>query len=86
MTQSNASVIDLCERIDAVFTDNDEPETVFRAMLMVMTKHMSYLCADCRENLADEIMDRVPDMLERANAAAAERSDASDHPHIHLSH
>jgi len=86
MTQSNASVIELCERLDAVFTANDEPETVFRAMLMVMTKHMSYLCADCRENLADEIMERVPDMLERANAAAAERSDARHIAHTHLSH
>jgi len=66
-------VIDLCRRIDAVFTDADEPEAIFRAMFSVLTKHMSYLCSDCRKDLARELKQRIPDMLRRANVAAAQR-------------
>ena len=80
------NVADLCSRIDAVFTDADEPDAIFRALMAVMTKHMSYVCADCRKALAHEIRTRIPEMLRRANAAAAERGHGQDHNHAHLSH
>jgi hypothetical protein len=84
---TNSTVIDLCKRINAVFTNADEPEAIFRAMMTVMTRHMSYLCADCRKGLARELKQRVPDMLRRANAAAAERERAQvDGLQAHMCH
>jgi hypothetical protein len=79
---SNETVIDLCQRIDAVFTDADEPDAIFRAMFSVLTKHMSQLCAECRKDLARELKQRIPDMLRRANAAAAERERAQEQDHL----
>jgi hypothetical protein len=79
------NIVDLCNRIDAVFTSTDEPDAIFRALMAVMAKHMSYVCADCRKALAHEIRARIPEMLRRANAAAAERDGAGTYSH-HLSH
>jgi hypothetical protein len=86
MTESNARLIELCARVDAAFTDDDGPESVFRVLLTVMTKRMSYLCADCREDLADEIAERLPEMLDRANAAAVERDEAQCDVHAQPSY
>jgi hypothetical protein len=79
---TDASVIELCQRIDAAIGDAADPEVVFRSLLSVMTKRMSFVCADCRKDLAREIRARLPDMLRRANAAAAERERAQEQDHL----
>jgi hypothetical protein len=79
---TDATVIDLCRRIDAAIGDDADPEAIFRSLLSVMTKRMSYVCADCRVDLAEEISACIPGMLRRANAAAAERERAQEHGHL----
>jgi hypothetical protein len=74
-------VIELCKRIDSAIGDDADPEAIFRSLLSVMTKRMSYVCADCRADLAEEISACIPDMLHRANVAAAKRERAQEHGH-----
>jgi hypothetical protein len=81
---TTTSTNNLCDRIQAAVRDADELD-ILDALLAVFTFHMSLVeCPHCRKAIACSLKQRVPEMLARANAAAAQR--VSDAPHDHTCH
>jgi hypothetical protein len=65
----------LCDRIAGAIAREDNANDIFNALCAVYTKQMSLLdCPDCRRQAARALKKSIPEMLERANAAAAARA------------
>jgi hypothetical protein len=78
---TTSRIFGLCDRIANAIGNEPDIAIIVRSLLTVLTKELSLVaCPECRANLADEIIERVPDMLSRANAAA-ERASAGEHAH-----
>jgi len=70
-----SNVSSICDRIEAAIHNEDEIEDVFGALLAVFTFHMSLMtCSHCRKETARWLKRSIPDMLTRANRAAAARA------------
>jgi hypothetical protein len=71
---NSANVNAICDRIASAIRDDDEFPDVFNAFIAVLTFHISLLeCPHCRRQATRALKQAAPDMLHRANAAAAER-------------
>jgi hypothetical protein len=74
MADNQDRVSNLCDRIEGAIQDSDDTEDIFAALIAVFTLHMSHFCPECRKTIARTLKQSVPDMLHRANAAAALRA------------
>jgi len=75
MSANVNSVNSICDRIEAAIHDSDDPVDIFNALAAVYTFHISLLtCPHCRKQAARALKQSIPDMLHRANAAAAQRA------------
>jgi hypothetical protein len=69
-------VSNICDRIwRAIDHDKDDPVDILNALWSVYTRQVSLIpCDDCREQAVYALEASCPDMLKRANAAAAARA------------
>jgi hypothetical protein len=79
MVDDQDRVSNICDRIEGAIQDSDDNEDILGALIAVITFHMSLLCLDCRKDVARTLKHCVPEMLAKANAAAAQRAREGEH-------